>query len=106
MGYYTRHTLTIFDCADTSEIQEYINNNDDMEYALGDDFGESSDSCKWYDYQEDMKTMSATFPSILFLLEGKGEEAGDVWKEYYLNGKFQRCQAKLVFDEFDENKLE
>jgi hypothetical protein len=56
-------------------------------------------------HPEDMKAMSLHFPNTLFLLEGEGEESGDVWKEYYLNGKSQRCQAQLVFDKFDESKL-
>lgn len=108
MGYYTRHTLTIIDNDDINihtKVQDYINENEDLEYALGDDFGESSDSCKWYEHENDMRKISKAFPDILFLLEGEGEDSGDMWKEYYLDGKMQRCQAKLTFEEFDKEKL-
>ena len=52
-----------------------------------------------------MKDMSLQFADILFELKGEGEEAGDVWKAYYLNGKEQICRAKITFDEFDESKM-
>lgn len=61
--------------------------------------------CKWYSYENDMKELSKKFPNILFTLSGKGEESFDIWRRYYLNGKFQHCPAKITFDEFDETKL-
>jgi hypothetical protein len=107
MGYYTRHQLSIVESEKTTyeDVQNYINSDDDMEYALGDSFGEDEEPHKWYTHEEDMRRMSKEFPDIIFLLEGEGEESGDIWKEYYKNGKIQRCQARLVFEEFNENKL-
>lgn len=67
--------------------------------------GGYADSCKWYDHEIDMKTLSNKFPGVLFILEGKGEESGDIWKKYFLAGKMQRCPGKITFDGFDENKL-
>ena len=88
----------------TPKIQEFLIANADTYYGV-DEFGETTDSCKWYSYHDDMIVMSAQFPDVLFTLRGKGEESGDVWNNYYLGGKSQRAQAKLVFDEFDESKL-
>ena len=48
---------------------------------------------------------SVDYPEHLFILEGEGEDSGDIWKQYIKNGKSQRCEAKITFDEFDENKL-
>lgn len=108
MGYYTNHTLSIVESKTTKrkDVQEYIDCHEEMEYALGKSFGEDEESCKWYSHQNDMRKLSERFPDAVFLLEGEGEEAGDIWKEYYKNGKMQRSSARLVFDEYDETKLE
>ena len=82
-----------------------------------DDFGEgygplinfvngNADSCKWYDHEKDMIQLSKLFPSVKFTLRGEGEEAGDLWIRYFLDGKKQVCQARIVFDEFDPEKLQ
>jgi hypothetical protein len=52
-----------------------------------------------------MNEISKEYPNVIFELSGEGEESGDVWKNYYMNGKVQKCQARIVFDEFDENEL-
>ena len=62
-------------------------------------------STKWYEYDENMKTISKKYPETIFILEGEGEESGDIWKRYYLNGKVQVAEAKISYDEFDEKKL-
>ena len=62
---------------------------------------------KWPNLEEDMVTLSKTFPDILFTLTSQGEDYDDMWKGYFLNGKVQWAPAKpVVYDEFDENKLE
>lgn len=67
-----------------------------------DPFGES---CKWYDHDRDMRLISQKHPETIFILEGEGEESGDIWKKYYLNGKFQTAKAVVTYEEFDESKL-
>lgn len=63
------------------------------------------DSCKWYDHEKDMRKVSAAFPSILFQLDGEGEESGDIWREWYLGGKMQREKVEIKFNPFDPDKL-
>jgi hypothetical protein len=86
------------------EVTYYITEDTDFNYAISelDEFGQE---CKWYSHQEDMKKLSKKFKDALFELEGKGEESGDIWKEYYKNGKMQRCAAKMIFDEYKEHLL-
>jgi hypothetical protein len=57
------------------------------------------------EYDKVMKEISKEYPNVIFELSGEGEERGDIWKNYYVNGKIQKCQARIVFDEFDENEL-
>lgn len=43
-------------------------------------------SAKWYGFDSDMCMLSANFPDVEFILNGDGEESGDVWTRVYKNG--------------------
>ncbi len=73
---------------------------------LYDFWRKDAEPCKWYGHEKDMKAFSRHFPDLVFKLEGRGEEPGDLWVKYFKNGKMQRCHAKITFAPFDENKLE
>lgn len=73
-------------------------------YALEAD-GSSSDSVKWYEHEEVMRKMSKDVRGLLFKLHGEGEETGDIWDKYFLNGKMQICKAQVVIPTFDEKLL-
>jgi hypothetical protein len=60
---------------------------------------------KWYDHRKDMIRVSKDYPDVLFTLSGEGEEPGDVWKEYYLGGRYQEAKGVITFPEFDASKL-
>ena len=60
---------------------------------------------KWYDYEIDLKEFSLSFPDILFILDRRGEDAGDLEKSYYKNGKSCSIYARIEFDEFNESML-
>jgi len=64
------------------------------------------DEAKWYDHGENMKALSKKWPKILFQLDGDGEESGDVWREYWLDGKVQAAKQKSwTPPDFDPKKL-
>jgi hypothetical protein len=110
MGYNTRYRLDVVtpessELDKNSIIQDLVSDDEfEAKYALEED-GSSSGGCKWYDHEEEMRTFSMKYPTVVFLLEGDGEESGDVWRKYFMNGKCQIAQAKLVFDQFDLRKL-
>lgn len=64
-----------------------------------------SESMKWYEWEDDMRFFSKKFPTVLFTLNGEGEENDDMWKAYFKNGKMQFCKAKIAFDPFNEKEL-
>ena len=69
------------------------------------DHGDLLVEAKWYDWKDDMKTLSAKYPDILFTLKGDGEASGDIWQAYFKNGKAQVATARIEFDPFDSEKL-
>ena len=100
MGYYTRHELTIVSGDDyKTDYEQEI--NDISGYT--DLFNES---VKWYGCEDDMKSYSKSHPNEVFCIKGEGEEAGDIWKAYFQNGKVFKTKAKLVFDDFSTEKLQ
>lgn len=114
MGYYTTYRLKwknyddgatpIKNVSIYDKIEEFIRIKNNIYYGIQPS-GEPRDECKWYDHEKDMKVLSKKFPSVLFTLYGEGEETGDIWRKYFLNGKIQVANVKMVFEEFDENKL-
>ena len=101
LGYYTRYSLDVE--AETIEqaysaIASLRRNSSSAEYAL-DYAGNSGESCKWYNHEENLVDTSFMFPDVKFTLSGEGEEAGDIWKLYVINGKTERVRAKVTFDE-------
>ena len=34
-----------------------------------------------------MLKLSLEFPEYVFILDGEGEESGDIWRSFYKNGK-------------------
>lgn len=101
MGYYTRHEL---------EVLQGDDYKTDYEEEIGEisDYGASTfeEEIKWYDHEKHMREYSLKHPETVFALKGEGEESGDIWVEYYKNGKMQREKAKIVVDEYDEAKLD
>jgi hypothetical protein len=104
MGEYTNHSLVILEKGDSElsldEHKEMISRK-----AGYDDWLFDGESAKWYGHEKDMRAYSVKFPNTIFILEGEGEESGDIWKEYHKDGKMQRCKAKVSFDSFDESLL-
>lgn len=101
MAYYTNYNLTIHGASTDVEESELIEEVVDISgYSCLFD-----DSIKWYDHESDLKIVSAKYPEIVFKLHGEGEESGDIWNKYFKAGKMQECRAKIVYDEFDESKL-
>lgn len=57
--------------------------------------------CKWYDYDEEMKRASLAHPGVLFTLDGAGEEAGDIWRRFYLAGAVSEWRPDIRAPDFD-----
>lgn len=59
---------------------------------------------KWSDQHDEMLALSSMFPFFLFTVTAHGED-DCVWMEYFLGGKCQDANMRIVHDEFDRKKL-
>lgn len=103
MGYNTKYELEIIE-GDRTLISKLRNENKNAEFAI-DENGECNESCKWYEYRNEMIKFSEKNKGTLLKLIGKGEEAGDIWAEYYRDGKHQVCMAEIVIPDFNEDLM-
>ena len=112
MGYATFYTLVIGnegqEISDRrrEEILVWLEHDENFHNEL-EDFHESgmNDYTKWYEHDQDMLCLSQTFPEVLFVLWGEGEDPGDLWKCYYLGGRVQEAPARVEYPSFDPNEL-
>jgi len=100
MGYYTNYSLSVVDGGDYKTDYE-----EEIQELSG--YGSLTfDAIKWYDHEKDMLNYSLQKPEVTFLLEGEGEETGDIWRKYFKNGKMFQTKAELRFEYYDESKLQ
>jgi len=118
MGHYTRYRLSVMPAKSDGSLAQSFRFYDDVEMGtLGDldeesteciqDTLDSSDTMKWYSYDEDMIQLSKIYPLLTFLLQGEGrEDEVDVWRCFYKNGKSLHQNAVLRFDDPDLSLLD
>lgn len=109
MGYSTSYQLDVRHIDDRAAdvdaiIPDLRGTNFEASYAV-DEYGNTNNSCKWYDHERDLKEFSKGYPSFVFTLHGEGEESGDLWDKYFVAGKMQECRAEVVYEAFDPAKL-
>lgn len=108
MGYYTRYELVkVSNPVAALETRNFVTDQEIKQEIIAtsgysDPF---SDSVKWYDHETHMKKVSKAHPGITIEIAGEGEEAGDLWKKYFRDGKVQVAKAKITYDKFDPKKL-
>lgn len=112
MGYYTAFSLEIKNLKDKEEfykVKTWLADRGLIHYIFDegycpDDFTGYAYFCtydegKWYDYDEDLLTLSTAFPHLIFRLEGHGEDADDIWQRYYQNNVVDYCPGAIVFEQ-------
>jgi len=100
MGYYTDFQVAVDDASISQELDEILREFSDYSFNNG-----SAQGVKWYRWKEDMKRVSLKYPLAIFTVEGEGEEAGDLWKAYFLGGQMQLAKAQITYEAFDAEKL-
>lgn len=54
----------------------------------------------WNEHEEEMKSVSKCFPDIVFTLHSENGK-----HIYFKNGKMQKAEPHIVYDDFDPRKL-
>lgn len=109
MGYYTDFKLKVSPDVAAEIMSDFEAFNAIFEeltnYTLEDDL--TMGGVKWYDHDKNMIELSKLYPDAIWQVDGVGEEDGDIWRTYYMNGKSQSANTKVVvtYDEFDVSKL-
>lgn len=118
MSYKTKFRLEIqnrnnplFGCIGKEDFEDYLifklrKNFLGAKYALTEKGNTLKKSNDWVLWKEDMISFSQEYKNVLFKLHLEGEDQGDLTDAYFLNGRYQLCPAKIVYQEFDENTME
>lgn len=65
----------------------------------------NSESMKWYDWEKDMQRLSTFSDNIVWVIDGDGEDNGDIWRFYYKGGRRQNAYARIEYDDYAEDLL-
>lgn len=98
MGYCTTFNLWAMDAREDNKVVDEFDIEpviQRIEEISGYRFSGQTTYGKWYDHQDGVLQLSREFPFYILVLEGQGEELGDYWRDYYLNGKMYRVTAQL-----------
>lgn len=93
MGYYTFFSLGLVQ-GDPEEYEKMLG-------EIADETGmdlHDGEQAKWYDYDEDMKRISARHSGLLVELSGDGEDADDHWRARYRGGESET--VRMAFPAF------
>lgn len=95
MGYQTYFSLDIepWDRIDSETVvwQQILGERvDDGWMIVAELHGGAAPDCTWYDCPADMLRLSAQYPGRLFTLKGWGQQRGDTWVQWFLNGQCTR----------------
>jgi len=60
---------------------------------------------KWYDYDEDLLSISKLIPDCYIVLYREGEESNDLYKSVYCNGKEKTVQAEIIYPKINVQSI-
>lgn len=110
MGYYTNFNLKVLDENEVEIDESFVPEWEQKELygndlSISDLIWRTADSMKWCDYHDEMLEYSKKYPEFVFILDGEEEESGDIWREFFKNGKSYVWQLTYSPPSFDESKL-
>ena len=103
MGYYTYHTLSVYD-----KEMKYLNEVTEEHELLitkayyAEECTEPdlfNDQTKWYEHEDNMREHSIKYPNYIFRIQGEGESNDDWWRQYFHNGKMIQFNGEITFDD-------
>ena len=108
MGYSTNFSLELVDVYDPKIEDAIIDKLKDLDviyYALNEDLS-SYEAVNWYDYENDMLSLSRAFPDVHFILHGLGAANEDIWDHHFIGGKAAKYRAEIFIPPLNMDDLE
>ena len=113
MGYYTKYDIAMYPQQNEKkeleimrEIAAKINHCNPEDISDSDAEWCLDEHMKWYSHEADMNAISKMYPEITFVLEGEGEEHGDMWVKYFNNDDFEACYAEIIYPQPENPKFQ
>lgn len=109
MGYATAYTLRIDDDSNYEKLRTVLEKEGERSeicFAIDEDGESNSSESKWYEWESDMRRISALWPNFVFHLSGIGEQHDDQWEATFVNGKAHIRGCEILIDGYDEKCLE
>jgi len=104
MGYHTRYKLHCLPSQHPDFYEELTLDGTAVgPYEEGDTLFDGE--CKWYDHDHEMRRLSVENPRIVFILDGEGEDAGDIWRTFYKGGRSYTWRPDVEPPAFEYDKL-
>lgn len=104
MGYNTKYAISVR-CNNSASVIANVRMGSVQAACAIDSQGNPSEGVTWYDHERELRTASLWCKDVLFTLTGYGEESGDAWRKYFMNGKMQMAKAVIAFQDFDVSQL-
>lgn len=109
MGYYTSYVVDVSSIPEekVDAVYKHLSNLDvfDTLDAYKNTINGYSYS-KWYEWENDMLSLSEEFPDVFIEIEGDGEDSDDFWKCYIKDGAQQLCPATITYEQYDPKKMQ
>jgi hypothetical protein len=96
MGYRTMFKVTA-EGADAVAAVEALAEKSGYSGYQETDHWSPGDEVKWYAWEKDASAISEIFNHTVIVIEGEGEESGDVWKAWAYRGKVEVARAIIEF---------
>ena len=112
MNHYDRFELTMrastpnVNVPKESDVLKYLSKLNPVIFGLSDNDSEFIDflymPIRWPNRENELIKVSEKFKNVIFTLHSEGEEAGNIWNEYYFNGKSFVAKAIIHIPSFEE----
>lgn len=67
--------------------------------------GNWTEELVWVEHEQELREFSKQFPTVVFTLTVE-DKYGDLYRDYYKNGRMYSVEGYVTFEEFDEDNLE
>lgn len=110
MSYYSSFKVSIIGEAElsTEDLVNIFDKHISPEFAISneqEDKIETQDDIQFREWQFFMKQLSKHYSQTLFLIEGHGEERGDIWRAFVRKGKVFFQKAIVTYPDVPKELL-